>query len=142
MAEIANTGANNLGYALPKGRVRIYQADKEGQLQFIGEDIIDHTPLDQKIRVYVGNAFDLYAERIRTDYRRIGTKNEEDFVVTLRNSKGEAATITVVEHLFGDWEIYAKSHDYVKKDAHTVEFTVNVPAHGETKLTYSCRTVF
>ena len=69
-------------------------------------------------------------------------KNEEDFVVTLRNAKDEPVEITVVEHLFGDWEIYEKSHEYVKKDAHTVEFTITVPGHGETKVTYSSRTVF
>jgi hypothetical protein len=142
MAEVENTAANNLGYALPKGTVRVYQADADGQLQFIGEDLVDHTPRDQKIRLYVGNAFDLYAERIRTDYRRVGTNNEEDFVVTLRNAKEEPVEITVVEHLFGDWEIYQKSHPFTKKDAHTVEFVVNVPAHGETKLTYSVRSVF
>jgi hypothetical protein len=142
MKEIINSKENSLGIPLPKGRVRFYRKDDDGQLEFTGENIIDHTPKDETIRVYSGNAFDLVGERRRTDYKNDISRNswvDESFEIKLRNHKEkEPVEIRVVEHLYRwtNWEIVEKSDTYLKTDSQTIEFRVQIPAGGEKTITY------
>ncbi len=142
MKEVKNSKENHLGVPLPKGRVRFYRKDDDGQLEFTGENAIDHTPKDEIIRVYTGDAFDLVGERKRTDYRLDESRNawvDESFEITLRNHKEkEAVEIRVVEHLYRwtNWEIVEKSDTFLKTDSQTIEFRVQVPPNGAKTLTY------
>lgn len=139
--EVSNTKENHLGIPLPKGKVKVYKEDAEVNQQFIGEDEIDHTPKDEKIRLYIGDAFDVVGEHKRINFRRISqTEVEETFEISLRNHKDSSVTVTVVEHLTGDWNILNCSHQYAKKDASTVEIPVEVPKNGEAKIIYTVRT--
>lgn len=143
MVEVENRQENHLGMPLPKGKVRVYKADEDGSLQFVGEDEIDHTPKDEKIRLYLGDAFDLVGERKQTDERVIADNvRQYSFEIALRNHKKEAVEITVVEHLFGDWEILRESHEHTKKDARTLEFRVRVAPDEEVKVTYTAQVKF
>ena len=140
MREFKNSKANNLGMPLPKGRVRFYRRDEDGQLEFTGENLIDHTPEDETLRLYTGNVFDIVGERHRTDYH-IDTRNDtldESFEITLRNHKKEPVEIRVVEHLYrwNNWEIREATDDYKKTDSQTIQFTVHVPANGEKTVKY------
>lgn len=141
--EFQNEKSEGLGIPLPKGRVRVYKADDEGSLQFAGEDSIDHTPKDEKVRVKMGEAFDVVGERKRTDYSSDMNKRrfEETFEVRLRNHKDSDATVTVVEHLYRwtNWKITDSSAKYTKKDAQTVEFEVPVKKDGEAVVTYTVK---
>jgi hypothetical protein len=139
--EIDNTQKNNLGIPMPKGKVRVYKRDTEGALQFIGEDQIDHTPKDEKLRVYIGDAFDIVGEQKQMSQQNIGDRVQHaSYEVSLRNHKDTAVTITVVEHAYGDWTILNSSLPYTKKDSHTFEFSVPVTSNKETKLTYEIET--
>ena len=140
--EFKNTEANGLGMPLPRGRVRFYQQDDDRQLEFTGENLIDHTPKDETLRIYTGNAFDLVGERRRTDFKilnSIPNTIDESFEITVRNHKKEPVEIRVVEHLFRwfTWEITAKSQAFVKKDAQTIEFRVPLQPDEEKTLTYT-----
>lgn len=141
MCEFRNSEADHLGMPLPRGRMRFYRRDNDGRLQFIGENMIQHTPKDETLRVYTGNAFDIVADRTRSDFRVDGSHRwiDETYVIKLRNHKKEAVAVQVVEHLYrcDNWTITSKSVDYVKKDSHTVEFTANIPPDGEQDVTYS-----
>jgi hypothetical protein len=141
--EFDNKKASGLGIPLPKGRVRVYKKDDDGSLQFAGEDAIDHTPKDEKVRVKLGEAFDLVGERKRSDFSSDLTKRrfEETFEIKLRNHKDSDATVTVVEHLYRwtNWKIVASSTKFEKKDAQTVEFNVPVPKDGEAVVTYTVK---
>ena len=141
MREFVNAKTNHLGIPLPKGKLRFYRRDADGQLEFVGEDSIDHTPRNETIRVTTGNAFDLVGERKQTDFH-VDTNNkkmDESFEIKLRNRKKEAVTIRVIEHLYrwNNWEITQKSDDFVKKDAQTIEFREVVNPDEEKKLTYT-----
>lgn len=140
MREFENTEANHLGIALPKGRLRFYRRDDDGQLEFVGEDLIDHTPKGETARVYTGNAFDLVGERIRTDYKVDQGADwlDEAFKIKLRNHKKQAVEIRVVEHLYRwiNWKITEKSSDYQKIDSKTIEFRVQVQPEQEKVITY------
>lgn len=138
--EFRNDAASGLGVPLPRGKVRFYTRDADGQLEFTGENLIDHTPKDETLRLYTGNAFDLVGERTRTDYRVSQAEDwmDEAFTITLRNHKAEAVTFTVVEHLYrwSNWEVRKASQPWTKKDARTIEFRVEVPADGEVLVSY------
>jgi hypothetical protein len=140
MVEVKNSKPV-LGIPLPKGKVRLYKADSRGALQFVGEDEIDHTPKDETLRLYVGDSFDAVGEHKRTNFKRISDREvEESFEVLVKNHRNEDTTVTVLEHFWSDWRITEKSHDFVKKDAHSGEFTIKVPKDGEVKVTYTVRT--
>lgn len=141
MLEFKNSEANHLGMPLPKGRIRVYKADVDGGQEFVGEDLIDHTPKDEQMRLLVGNAFDLVGERKQTDFKILipGRMAEESFEISLRNHKAEDVAIVVREHLYRgqEWEIRQPSLPFQKQDAQTVEFIVPVPKDNEVKLTYT-----
>ena len=141
MQEFKNSTENHLGMALPKGRMRFYRRDENGTMQFIGENTIDHTPKDETIRVYTGNAFDVTGTRRRTEFR-IDTSAgnaDESFEIKVRNHKDEAVEVTVVEHMYRSdtWEISATSTKFEKKDSQTAEFTLQIPANAERMVFYS-----
>jgi len=141
MLESVNSEANGLGMPLPQGKVRVYQRDKRGQLQFVGEDKIDHTPRDEKIRVYTGKAFDLVVERTELDTRQIGPRSREvDVKIEVRNRKEkEAVTVIVQEDFYGDWTIRQASLPYEKKTSTRVEFAVPAAAGAVETVTYTVR---
>ncbi len=138
--EFENEEANNLGMPLPGGIMRIYQEDSQGMLLFAGEDRIQHTPRNEKVRLRMGNAFDVVGERTQMDYRIIATNvHESAYEISIRNRKETAETVEVIEPMPGDWEILESSHDYEKRDARTAVFSIDVPADTEVKVTYRVR---
>jgi hypothetical protein len=138
--ETENRKANGLGMPLPKGTVRVYKQDEDGSIQFAGEDAIDHTPKDEKLRVKVGEAFDVVASRKQTDWQKIASDTYETaFEITLRNHKTEDVVVKVVEPVPGDWSMLSASHPWKKGDAFSAEFSIPVPKDKETKLLYRVR---
>ena len=135
--EIVNAQASGLGIPLPKGTVRVYKKDKSGAEQFVGEDAIDHTPKDETIRLHVGDAFDIVAERSQSDFKAVSPRqNESAWAISLRNRKDEDVVVTVREPMGGDWTLVSSSLPGKKVDQQTLEFEVPVPKGKETKLTY------
>jgi hypothetical protein len=135
-----NEKTAGLGMPLPAGKVRVYQRDEDGALEFVGEDRIDHTPDNEEVRLVVGSAFDLTVEKEMTDSKRITDRvREESYRAELRNHKKDNVEVILVEHLWGDWQILESSHTYTKKNAYTVEFKVPVEAGKETVVTYRVR---
>jgi hypothetical protein len=138
--EIQNRKENHLGVPLPKGTVRVYKHDSGGSLQFVGEDSIDHTPMDEKVRVKLGDAFDVVGSRKQTDWKKIAYDTyEAAFEISLRNHKKEGVVVKVVEPIPGDWKMLSNSHEFTKSEAFTAEFLVPVQKDGETKVTYRVR---
>ena len=141
MREFVNAETNHLGVALPKGKLRFYRSSDDGQLEFTGEDRIDHTPRNETIRVTTGNSFDLVGERKQTDFKtdRSDKWLDETFEIKLRNRKKESVPFRVVEHLYrwNNWKIIAQSDEFKKTDAQTLEFRVNVKPDEEKIVTYT-----
>src|ERR1035438_7051185 len=142
MREFANSDANHLGVPLPKGRVRFYRRDQDGQVEFTGENEIDHIPKDETVRVYTGNAFDITGERRQTKYQyqnQPGGWLDESFEIKLRNHKKEAATVRVVEHLYRwtNWVITLESAAHRQTDSRTIEYEVTLQPDEEKTLTYT-----
>jgi hypothetical protein len=135
-----NEKTSGMGLPLPAGIVRIYKEDTDGSVQFLGEDRIDHTPVDETVELKIGEAFDVVAERKQTDFRKIGDKvRESAYEIAVRNHKEEAVTVEVVETIPGDWEILSHSHEYEKEKVNQVRFRVPVGAGREAKVTYRVR---
>ena len=139
--EIVNSAKNGLGIPLPKGRVRFYRRDADGHLEFIGENTIDHTPKDETLRVYTGNTFDLVGERHQTDFHgnNANTIVTESFEIKVHNHKAVPAEFRIVEHLYRGltWTIEEHSQEFIKTDAHTIEFHVPVAPNAEGVVTYT-----
>ena len=132
-----------LGMPLPKGKVRVYKRDDDGKEQFIGEDQIDHTPKDEQIRLYLGNAFDLVGGRVQKDFKTYasGRVVEETFEITVRNHKDAAADVQVYEHpwRWAQWEIIGANGPWSKVDQSTLTFPLHVERDGEKTVKYTIR---
>ena len=138
--ELVNSAAAGPGVPLPAGRVRIYEADPSGDRQLIGETTIRHAPVDEKLTLDVGVAFDLAAERRQTDEHRISDRERQYTVeIKLRNRKKSAVVIRVEEPVNGEVEVTARTHDFVMKDSNTLRFEVPVAAGAESVLRYTAR---
>jgi hypothetical protein len=137
--EFENSDINNLGIALPKGKIRFYRSDDDGQLQFLGEDMIDHTPPKKAVHVTTGYAFDLVGEHIRTN-RKDDLRNhwlDETYDIKLSNHKSTTSVeIRVVEHFYvaPNWKILKNSDKFEKIDSQSIEFRFTIHP-GEEKIT-------
>jgi len=138
--KLKNSAENHLGMPLPAGVVRVYKKDSQQKLQLIGEDRIKHTPKDEEVKLEIGEAFDVVAERRQTDYKQITSGvHESEWEVTLRNHKNEGVTVGLIEPLYGNWSVISNSHPFEKVDAFTIRFNVDVPKDGEVKVLYRVR---
>jgi hypothetical protein len=144
MREFENSKQNGLGIPLPKGRTRFYRRDDaDGRLEFTGENLIDHTPKDERVRIYTGDSFDITGSRKRSDYR-LSNKNdqmEEAFEIRVRNHKDTPIEVRIAERLYRwvNWTVIQKSHEFIKTDAQNIEFRVPVASNGEQVVTYRVR---
>jgi len=137
--EFENKGGQ-LGKPLPAGIVRVYARDSKGAAQFVGEDRIAHTAKNEKLKLRLGEAFDITAERKQTNYKRIADNvGESSWRIELRNAKDEAVTVKVQEPMPGDWEMVQESHKHSKESARVAAWNVAVPAGGSTVLDYTVR---
>jgi hypothetical protein len=140
--EFDNREAGGLGMPLPKGVVRVYKKDAAGNAQFIGEDNIDHTPKNEKVRLKLGDAFDVTADRKQTDFKKVAGTGRYNYIyesayeIVLRNAKKEAVVVTVQEPMPGDWQVQSESHPHTKGSSNTAVWKISVPAEGSTTLTY------
>jgi hypothetical protein len=140
--DVANTKANRLGRTMPGGVVRFYAPTEGGAPALIGEATIGHTPEGKTLELEIGDAFDVSATRIQTDFRLVSQEPwqaESAYEVTLRNQRKEAVTVTVREPVFGQWEVVSSSLPAKKVDATTLAFEVPVPAGGEATVTWRIR---
>lgn len=146
--EFENKESARLGLPLPKGVVRVYKKDKSGNAQFIGEDRIDHTPKNEKVRLKLGEAFDVTADKRQTDFRQVSNDNRKGYAfetayeIVLKNAKDESVQVTVQEPIPGDWQMTASSQPHTKAAANLATWSVSVPAQGSTKLSYRVLTRF
>jgi hypothetical protein len=135
-----NEEKGGLGMPLPAGTVRVYQADSKGGIQFVGEDRINHTPKDETLKIYVGNAFDIVCERKLIDYKKLaGNLFEMEYQITVRNHKDVPVVIEAREPIGGDWEVLNSNLKWTKLDATTISFEVPVEKNGTTTLDYRVR---
>jgi len=135
-----NEEKSGLGMPMPAGNVRVYQKDQKGNILFVGEDRIDHTPKDEVLNIHIGNAFDVVSERKQTDYKRIDTHTwEMEFEIALRNHKDAPIMVEVNEPIGGDWDMVSSTYKYVKTAAWAAQFKVPVPANGSALLKYRIR---
>lgn len=140
--EFDNKESAHLGLPMPKGIIRVYKKDRSGNAQFIGEDRVDHTPKNEKVRLKLGDAFDVTADKKQTDFKKLGGTGkynyqyEAAFEMVLKNAKKEAVTVTVQEPMPGDWQVLSSSHPHTKGASNAAVWKVAVPAEGKTTLTY------
>jgi hypothetical protein len=140
-----NKESASLGKPLPAGTIRAYKKDSKGGAQFIGEDSIDHTPKNEEVRLKLGDAFDVTANRKQTDFKKVDGSGRYNYIyesayeIEIKNAKKEAVTVTVLEPMPGDWELLERSQPYSKEASGTAKFLVNVPAEGSAVLKYRAR---
>lgn len=143
IVEMRNGEAQNLGVPLPKGIVRIYQADAEDRIQFAGEDSVGHTPAEEKIRLTVGAAFDVVVERRQTDWKKVASDTYEvAFDISLRNRRNEDIVVKVIEPFPGDWTLLSATHERRNTETLEAEFIIPVPKDKEATLSYRARIRF
>jgi len=141
MLEFENREQSRLGMPLPKGTVRVYKRDAKGDAQFVGEDRIDHTPRNETVRLKLGQAFDVTADRKQTEYNRkrsltSGYVSESGYEIVLKNAKKEPVTIVVREPIGGDWKMLQESHPHEKLSAGIAQWRLTIPPEGQTTLRY------
>ncbi len=133
---------------LPAGTVQLYQADSSGRVQLIGEASNDHTAPGRDLRLQSGDAFDVTAERVQTDWSqeqlapvRRGMANRQRITaayrVTITNAKAEVVNVDVREAHVGSWKIMGSSLPVEKLSSTESRFRISVPATGEATLTYT-----
>ncbi len=143
--EFKNAKEAGIGRPIPGGIVRVYKKDRNGFLQFIGEDRIDHTAENEDIRLKLGNAFDVTADKVQTDFTKLSGFSpfhyvfESAYEIVLRNGKKESVRVQVQEPIPGDWEMISESAPHTKEAANTVSWTIDIPALGQVLLTYRVR---
>jgi hypothetical protein len=132
-----NVKENNLGKPLPAGTVRMYKEETNGAMIFIGEARLPHTPSGEKVRLLTGYAFDIVAERIQKDYKKVGSNQfESEWEIILRNHKQKEVVVAVEEKIQGDWRIIESNYPYKRTDVSTLRFNVRIKPKSEERVRY------
>ena len=144
--ELQNKGAG-LGIPLPRGVIRVYKKDAQENAQFVGEDRIDHTPKNETLRLKLGEAFDLTANKTQTDFQKLAasgrnTRMESAYEILLKNAKKETVTVIVREPIPGEWRMVSESLSHTKASSHIAEWRIKIPAESSTTLSYRVRVTF
>lgn len=140
--EFDNKEAAKLGMPLPKGIMRVYKQDSQGNSQFVGEDQIDHTPKNETVKLKLGDAFDVTADKKQIDFKVLprpakgNNAYESAYEILLKNAKDEAVMVTVQEPIPGDWKLLKESHPSQKSSSNTATWNIKIPAQGKTTLSY------
>ena len=135
--EFDNKETAKLGLPLPKGIVRVYKKDSQANAQFVGEDSIDHTPKNEVVRLKLGSAFDITADKKQTKFQKVSDREYQSaYEVTLKSAKKEPVTVIVQEPIGGDWRILSESAKHTKINSHLAQWEIQIPAEGQTTLTY------
>lgn len=140
-----NTEENGIGKPLPKGVIKVYKRDTDGNLEFIGEDSIQHTGRNEEVTINTGKAFDLVGATMVRDQREISRNiNERTLQVTLRNNSAEAKKINVIHQMGGNSRIIEVRDNFkYNVDANNkATFEVNVQPDAEVILTFKERTEY
>ena len=137
--DFKNDKDSGLGVPLPAGRVRVNQMDSDDSIEFIGEDLIQHTPRNEEVSIQLGEAFDVVGERKQSHFQLLNNGLKETFEIRVRNQKNQTQTVRVIEHLYrwSNWSIEDASHGYTKANASTVIFEINVEPESETTVQYT-----
>lgn len=139
IVEFNNSKESGLGVPMPKGKVRVYKSDGES-VEFIGEDLIDHTTKKEDVKLKIGEAFDIVVDEKQTENKKITDRvYERAWEMTFKNRKGEDIIVDVEKYLGFGWEVLSSSLDYDKKDAQTITYRVPVKADDETVLKLKVR---
>jgi hypothetical protein len=140
MVECTNSKESNMGMPLPQGKVRVYKADSEGRLQFVGEDRVSHTAVNEPVRLYLGDAFDVIATKVVKETKVISRRSQETTIeVVIRNRKTTPESISVYDHFSSEWTVVNSSVKPRRVDSRTAEFDLNVDANATTVLSYTIR---
>jgi hypothetical protein len=141
--QFRNDEKAGLGAPMPAGVVRVYQADSNGGVQFVGEDRINHTPKDETIKLKIGNAFDVICERNQRDFKKLGPGSHEvEYEITLRNHKTTPVSVEVNEPIGGTWRMLNSTHQWTKTAAWAAQFIVPIAADGTAVLKYRVRIAY
>jgi hypothetical protein len=141
--KFVNDEKSKVGVPLPKGIIRVYKADSQGESVFVGEDSIDHTPKNEDVNLTLGQAFDITARAKQTDFEQISDRvYENEYEVEIKNAKPDKITVDLREQVPGDWKMIKESQEHKKLDSQTAGWLIDVPANGSTKLTYRVRMEF
>jgi len=139
VVEFENKESNNMGMPMPKGKVRMYKSDGKS-LEFIGEDMVDHTPKNEKVKLKIGDAFDIVVEEVQTENKKITDRvYEQAYEIKIKNRKNEDITVEIERYLGVYWEIISTSHTYEKKDAQNITFKIPVKKDDESLLKFKVR---
>jgi len=143
--EFDNKEAAKLGMPLPKGIMRVYKKDSQGNAQFVGEDNVDHTPKNEVVRLKLGESFDVTADKKQTDFKTLPRPSKDNsmfesaYEITLKNAKKEKMVVSVQEPISGDWTIISETQPHKKANSHLAVWKVEIPAEGSATLSYRAR---
>tara|TARA_B110000444_G_scaffold89955_1_gene85027 strand:- start:3133 stop:4464 length:1332 start_codon:yes stop_codon:yes gene_type:complete len=136
---LSNTEKDGLGIVLPAGKVDIYTSSSKGGFEYIGSDRLGQVPKGESSTIQAGYAFDITGKRRVLNYDRQRKSEEAVIEVSINNTWSETASVKIIEHVNGDWVIKDQSHDYIKKDASTIYFLIDVKPGKKEFITYTYR---
>ena len=136
---LSNTEKDGLGIVLPAGKVDIYTSSSKGGFEYIGSDRLGQVPKGESSIIQAGYAFDITGKRKVLNYERQRKSEEAVIEVSINNTWSETASVNIIEHVNGDWVIKDQSHDYIKKDASTIYFLIDVKPGKKEYITYTYR---
>lgn len=137
--EFSSSSDGGLGDALPAGTVRVYMKDASGQPQFIGENVIGHTPMGSELGLKTGEAFDVKVKATVTERQRLSsTKWRTSMSYELSNARPDAVTVSLIQNgldfYWDDTRIVSESLASARRSSDSVVWKVPVPANGRTTV--------
>lgn len=106
--------------------------DSDNNLEFIGEDQINHTGRNETVRINTGKAFDLVGKTMVLTQKQISQRVSERTVqITLRNNSLENKSIGVLYQIDPNSKIVSSEKPYDMDQNRKVTFIVDIQPDKE-----------
>ena len=134
-----NSKENNLELPLPSGVIYLYEKDIDGALSFIGKNNLSALYKGGSAVLDAGKAFDIIGKRRILNFDRQNNSEESTISIQIINTSNASIKVKAIEKIFGNWVIKESSSMYIKEDASTIYFPLEIEPDSSELITYTYR---
>ena len=132
-----NSASNNLELPLPSGILFLYEKDEFNSMRFIGRNSLKQLYKGSVAILDGGKAFDIIGKRRILNFDRQSKSEESTISLQILNTSDKSIKVKAVEKIFGDWVIKESSSMYIKEDASTIYFPLEIEPGQSELITYT-----
>lgn len=140
-------------FFLPAGTVYIYQNFLEGEKFYLGSENLVQIPPGGEVRIYLGPARGITAQRVQTFYREVQLSpverqiykkkvaREYGYRLVLSNFRSTPVKVKIIEHFYDLWEILESDPPVEEEKKDKIIYRIEIPPQSQKIIKYKAKII-